>query len=89
MYDCAAHFQPDKPYSSLRRHWLLEAGPELQEYGQFQDGSGWFALFVVGEPTVHLLTANLFEGRRPLLIIERRGKGYRATLRQREEGAHD
>jgi hypothetical protein len=85
MYDCWAHYRPELPYQSLRRHGPLRAGPEIQEYDQFETGSGWFVFLVADDPVAHLVTANNFQGPRPLLIIERKGGLLAATLRFPEE----
>jgi len=57
----------------------------MQEYAQFEMGSGWFVFLVADDPVAHLLTANIFQGPRPLLIIERKGGLLAATLRLPEE----
>ncbi len=85
MYDCWAHYHPELPYQSLRRHWPLRTGPEIQEYDQFETGSGRFVFLVADDPVAHLVTANIFQGPRPLLIIERKGGLLAATLRIPEE----
>ena len=69
--------------------WEFPASNEFTRYDKFTNGTGWFSFFVIGEKhprPVFVGTYNLFDAKRPTLVIEDSGEPDRAFKAQFTKG---